>query len=129
MAAQGLGREHRPMSEINVTPLVDVMLVLLIIFMVAAPLMNVGVPVDLRYQFDGAVEQGRPVTLHLAAVPELPRLRLSSLDPVEIDDDLYRLLAEEARLMPHLHLSAQAGDDMILKRMKRRHLRAGIFQR
>ena len=63
----------------------------------------------------------------LAMVPELPRLRLSSLDPVEIDDDLYRLLAEEPRLMPHLHLSAQAGDDMILKRMKRRHLRADLL--
>ncbi|GEM_PF-8444 len=63
----------------------------------------------------------------LATVPELPRLRLSSLDPVEIDDDLYRLLAEEPRLMPHLHLSAQAGDDMILKRMKRRHLRADLL--
>jgi len=60
----------------------------------------------------------------LTAVPELPRLRLSSLDPVEIDDDLRRLIAEEPRLMPHLHLSLQAGDDMILKRMKRRHSRA-----
>jgi threonylcarbamoyladenosine tRNA methylthiotransferase MtaB len=60
----------------------------------------------------------------LALVPELPRLRLSSLDPVEIDDDLWRLIAEEPRLMPHLHVSLQAGDDMILKRMKRRHLRA-----
>ena len=56
--------------------------------------------------------------------PELPRLRLSSLDPVEIDDDLWRLIAEEPRLMPHLHLSLQAGDDLILKRMKRRHRRA-----
>lgn len=60
----------------------------------------------------------------LDAVPALPRLRLSSLDPVAIDDALWRLLAEEPRLMPHLHLSLQAGDDMILKRMKRRHLRA-----
>ena len=57
----------------------------------------------------------------LALVPELPRLRLSSLDPAEMDEDIYRLLAEEPRLMPHLHLSLQAGDDMILKRMKRRH--------
>jgi threonylcarbamoyladenosine tRNA methylthiotransferase MtaB len=57
----------------------------------------------------------------LALVPELPRLRLSSLDPVEIDDDLWRLIAEEERLLPHLHLSLQSGDDMILKRMKRRH--------
>jgi threonylcarbamoyladenosine tRNA methylthiotransferase MtaB len=60
----------------------------------------------------------------LGLVPELKRLRLSSLDPVELDEDLLRLLAEEARLMPHLHLSLQAGDDLILKRMKRRHLRA-----
>jgi len=60
----------------------------------------------------------------LAAVPELNRLRLSSLDPSEIDDDLWALLAAEPRLMPHLHLSLQAGDDLILKRMKRRHSRA-----
>jgi len=60
----------------------------------------------------------------LALVPELPRLRLSSLDPVEVDDDLWRLIAEEKRLMPHLHLSLQHGSDLILKRMKRRHLRA-----
>ena len=60
----------------------------------------------------------------LAAVPELPRLRISSIDAVEVDDDLMRLIADEPRLMPHLHLSLQAGDDMILKRMKRRHNRA-----
>jgi threonylcarbamoyladenosine tRNA methylthiotransferase MtaB len=60
----------------------------------------------------------------LALVPELPRLRLSSLDPVEIDDELWRLIAEEPRLMPHLHLSLQSGDDLVLKRMKRRHSRA-----
>lgn len=64
----------------------------------------------------------------LTAVPELPRLRLSSLDPVEIDDDLRRLIAEEPRLSPHLHLSLQAGDDMILKRMKRRHSRAQAIE-
>jgi threonylcarbamoyladenosine tRNA methylthiotransferase MtaB len=63
----------------------------------------------------------------LAAVPELERLRLSSLDPARIDDDLWRLIAEEPRLMPHLHLSIQAGDDTILKRMKRRHLRADVI--
>jgi threonylcarbamoyladenosine tRNA methylthiotransferase MtaB len=67
---------------------------------------------------------GQMVRRLLAQVPELPRLRLSSLDPVEIDDDLWRLIAEEPRLMPHLHLSLQAGDDLILKRMKRRHSRA-----
>lgn len=59
----------------------------------------------------------------LKLVPELERLRLSSIDSIEADDDLMRLIAEEERLMPHLHLSLQAGDDMILKRMKRRHLR------
>ncbi len=58
----------------------------------------------------------------LALVPELERLRLSSLDPVEIDDDLWRLIESEPRLMPHLHLSLQAGSDLVLKRMKRRHL-------
>ena len=66
---------------------------------------------------------GQMIRRVLALVPELPRLRMSSLDPVEIDDDLWRLIAEEPRLMPHLHLSLQSGDDMILKRMKRRHLR------
>jgi threonylcarbamoyladenosine tRNA methylthiotransferase MtaB len=67
---------------------------------------------------------GQMIRRLLANVPELPRLRLSSLDPVEIDSDLFRLIAEEPRLLPHLHISLQAGDDMILKRMKRRHLRA-----
>ena len=60
----------------------------------------------------------------LNLVPDLPRLRLSSIDVVEVDAELMRLIGEEPRLMPHLHLSLQAGDDMILKRMKRRHLRA-----
>jgi threonylcarbamoyladenosine tRNA methylthiotransferase MtaB len=64
----------------------------------------------------------------LALVPELTRLRLSSLDPVEIDDELWRLIAEEERLLPHLHLSIQAGDDLILKRMKRRHSRAQALE-
>ncbi len=72
----------------------------------------------------GQPSLGQMIRRVLALVPELPRLRLSSLDPVEIDDDLWRLIAEEPRLMPHLHVSLQAGDDMILKRMKRRHLRA-----
>ena len=60
----------------------------------------------------------------LAHVPDLRRLRISSIDCIEIDDDLKRLTAEEERLMPHLHLSLQSGDDTILKRMKRRHGRA-----
>lgn len=63
----------------------------------------------------------------LAAVPEIERLRLSSLDPVEVDDDLWRLIETEPRLMPHLHISLQAGDDMVLKRMKRRHLRNDVY--
>ncbi|MDO8837721.1 MAG: tRNA (N(6)-L-threonylcarbamoyladenosine(37)-C(2))-methylthiotransferase MtaB [Parvibaculum sp.] len=71
---------------------------------------------------------GRPSLGNLARrilklVPELERLRLSSIDSIEADDELMRLIAEEERLMPHLHLSLQSGDDMILKRMKRRHLR------
>jgi threonylcarbamoyladenosine tRNA methylthiotransferase MtaB len=72
----------------------------------------------------GASTLGQLVRRVLALVPELPRLRLSSLDPNEIDDELWRLLGEEPRLMPHLHLSLQAGSDLILKRMKRRHSRA-----
>ena len=63
----------------------------------------------------------------LALVPELKRLRLSSLDPAVEDEALIALLAEEPRLMPHLHLSLQSGDDLILKRMKRRHSRAGAL--
>lgn len=71
---------------------------------------------------------GQMIRRVLALVPELPRLRLSSLDPVEMDDDLWRLIAEEERLMPHLHMSLQAGDNMILKRMKRRHLREDAIE-
>ena len=66
---------------------------------------------------------GQMVRRVLASTPELARLRLSSLDPAAVDDDLLRLLADEPRLMPHLHLSLQAGDNVILKRMKRRHSR------
>lgn len=76
----------------------------------------------------GSPTLGQMIRRVLALVPELPRLRLSSLDPVEMDDDLWRLIAEEPRLMPHLHMSLQAGDDMILKRMKRRHLRADAIE-
>lgn len=57
----------------------------------------------------------------LGEIPDLARLRLSSIDSIEVDDDLLRALAEDRRLMPHLHLSLQSGDDLILKRMKRRH--------
>jgi threonylcarbamoyladenosine tRNA methylthiotransferase MtaB len=71
----------------------------------------------------GRPSLGQMVRRLLAAVPELQRLRLSSLDPAEIDAELWRLLAEEERVMPHLHLSLQAGDDLVLKRMRRRHSR------
>ena len=76
----------------------------------------------------GAPALGQLVRRLLAAVPELDRLRLTSLDPAEMDDGLWSLLADEPRLMPHLHLSVQAGDDLILKRMKRRHLRADVVR-
>lgn len=59
----------------------------------------------------------------LKLVPDLPRLRISSIDSIEVDDNLMQAIATEPRLMPHLHLSLQHGDDLILKRMKRRHLR------
>ncbi len=72
----------------------------------------------------GTPTLGQLVARILKLVPELPRLRLSSIDAAEIDADLLRCLAEEERLAPYLHLSLQAGDDLILKRMKRRHLRA-----
>jgi threonylcarbamoyladenosine tRNA methylthiotransferase MtaB len=72
----------------------------------------------------GAPRLGRLVRTILREVPELKRLRLSSIDSIEADEALMAALAEEERLMPHLHLSLQAGDDMILKRMKRRHSRA-----
>jgi len=83
--------------------------------------------VDLTSYGDGLPGEatlGKLVRAILRHVPDLKRLRLSSIDTVEADDDLLRALAEEERLMPHLHLSLQAGDDLILKRMKRRHLRA-----
>jgi threonylcarbamoyladenosine tRNA methylthiotransferase MtaB len=71
----------------------------------------------------GAPKLGLLVKQILKAAPGLQRLRLSSIDSVEADDDLIDAFAREPRLMPHLHLSLQAGDDLILKRMKRRHLR------
>lgn len=72
----------------------------------------------------GAPTLGLLVERILHHVPQLRRLRLSSLDGIEIDDRLFALLTGEPRVMPHVHLSLQAGDDMILKRMKRRHARA-----
>jgi threonylcarbamoyladenosine tRNA methylthiotransferase MtaB len=67
---------------------------------------------------------GQLVRKILKLVPDVKRLRISSIDSIEADDALMRAIAEEERLMPHFHLSAQSGDDMILKRMKRRHARA-----
>jgi threonylcarbamoyladenosine tRNA methylthiotransferase MtaB len=76
----------------------------------------------------GKPSLGQMVRRLLALVPDLARLRLSSLDPAGMDDDLWRLVAEEPRFMPHLHLSLQHGADVILKRMKRRHLRADAVE-
>lgn len=80
--------------------------------------------VDITSYRDGDLKLGALVKRLLRDVPEIARLRLSSIDSVEADADLIDALANEPRLMPHLHLSLQAGDDMILKRMKRRHSRA-----
>jgi len=79
--------------------------------------------VDITGYRDGCTRLGALVKRILREVPELARLRLSSIDSVEADADLLDALASEPRLMPHLHLSLQAGDDLILKRMKRRHSR------
>ncbi len=75
------------------------------------------------HDLPGEPSLGRLVKQILKLVPELERLRLSSIDCIEADEDLIEAFAIEARLMPHLHLSLQAGDNMILKRMKRRHSR------
>ena len=76
----------------------------------------------------GSSTLGGLVRAILKGVPDLARLRLSSIDSVEADPELVRALAEETRLMPHLHLSLQAGDDLVLKRMKRRHSRADAIR-
>ncbi len=78
---------------------------------------------------DGAPRLGMLLRRLLRAVPNLPRLRMSSIDPAEIDDDMMAAIEEDHRLMPHLHLSAQHGSDMMLKRMKRRHLRDDLLRR
>ena len=72
---------------------------------------------------DGAPRLGALVSAVLRGVPDLPRLRISSIDSIEADPELVEVITGEPRLMPHLHLSLQHGDDLILKRMKRRHLR------
>ncbi|MCK5284776.1 MAG: tRNA (N(6)-L-threonylcarbamoyladenosine(37)-C(2))-methylthiotransferase MtaB [Alphaproteobacteria bacterium] len=75
-----------------------------------------------------ALTLGQMIRRILSLVPELPRLRLSSLDSVEIDKDLWYLIENEPRFMPYLHLSLQSGDNMVLKRMKRRHLREDMIE-
>ena len=82
---------------------------------------------DYGKDLPGAPTLGAMLKRVLKLVPDLPRLRLSSIDVAEIDTDLLDLIANEPRLMPHLHISMQAGDDLILKRMKRRHLRQDIL--
>ncbi len=77
---------------------------------------------------EGTPTLGKLCERILGDVPELERLRISSIDSVEVDEALFRLIEKEPRLMPHLHLSLQAGDDMILKRMKRRHSREEAIQ-
>jgi threonylcarbamoyladenosine tRNA methylthiotransferase MtaB len=79
------------------------------------------------HDLPGAPKLGSAAKAILAACPEIARLRLSSVDPAEIDEDVFELLAGEPRLAGQLHLSIQSGDDLILKRMKRRHSRAGIL--
>ncbi len=76
---------------------------------------------------EGQPTLGEMIRRLLKMVPELPRLRLSSLDPAAMDDVLFEVLATDSRLMPHLHLSVQAMDDMVLKRMKRRHVSQTVF--
>jgi threonylcarbamoyladenosine tRNA methylthiotransferase MtaB len=84
--------------------------------------------VDITSYRSGEARLGALVKRILREVPALARLRLSSIDSVEADSDLFDALADEPRLMPHLHLSLQAGDDLILKRMKRRHLRKDAIE-
>lgn len=80
------------------------------------------------HDLPGAPRLGVLVEAILAAFPALPRLRLSSVDGIEIDPLLFDLIADEPRVMPHLHLSLQHGHDLILKRMKRRHLRGDAVE-
>lgn len=84
--------------------------------------------VDLASYDDRGARLGTLVERLLRDVPGLDRLRLSSLDPAAIDDHLLALLTQEPRVMPHVHLSVQAGDDLILKRMRRRHARADVLR-
>jgi threonylcarbamoyladenosine tRNA methylthiotransferase MtaB len=80
------------------------------------------------HDLPGSPSLGQMIKRLLALVPDLSRLRLSSIDVAEIDDDLFNLITTEKRLMPHIHLSMQSGDNMILKRMKRRHSREDLIE-
>lgn len=82
---------------------------------------------DYGKDLPGAPTLAQMIRRILNLVPELSRLRLSSIDVAEIDLELFNLITSEERLMPHIHISAQAGDDMILKRMKRRHNREDVI--
>lgn len=82
---------------------------------------------DYGLDLPGKPKLGQLVKRLLKYLPELPRIRLSSIDVAEIDNDLLDLIANEPRFMPHLHLSLQAGDNIILKRMKRRHSREQVI--
>ncbi len=83
---------------------------------------------DYGLDLPGRPRLGQMVRRVLANVPELQRIRLSSIDVAEIDDDLLDLIENEPRFMPHLHLSLQSGDNMVLKRMKRRHSREQVIE-
>ncbi len=82
---------------------------------------------DYGKDLPGSPTLGSMLKRLLNLIPELPRLRLSSVDVAEIDDDLFDLITNEPRLMPHIHISLQSGDNMILKRMKRRHRREDVL--
>lgn len=77
---------------------------------------------------EGKPRLGNVIKRLLSCQPKLKRLRLSSIDPAEIDKELFNLFCSEERLMPHIHLSLQSGDDLILKRMKRRHSRSQVIE-
>lgn len=83
---------------------------------------------DYGQDLPGTPTLGQMTKRVLAQVPTLPRLRLSSIDPAELDEDVFGLIEQEERLMPHFHISLQAGDDLTLKRMKRRHLRHHVIE-
>lgn len=95
----------------------------------AAEVVLTGVDVtSWGHDLPGSPSLGSLVRAVLKAFPALARIRMSSIDGIEVDDELFELFAAEPRVMPHIHLSLQHGDDLILKRMKRRHLRADAVE-